>query len=353
MAKIIGLGEWFPDTVRTNADWSPELVKTFAEHLQRELVDIVDSEMNTDQYSAEGFKSEMTDPFVGSVERRVAEFDFPSYEAEILAAEDAIQKAGIDRKEIGVIYSWSVIPDIVNLNAASLIGKRLGIDDFCGFGFEGACASPIGQLMIAKSLVDTGEMKYCLLTQSHLMTRSFPLSHPASPNLGDAATAIIVGPDSHEGHEILTTHARSHGEHYGTVAWKRKEEPQSWLLPGGSYYLGTFDRKMAKELVQMTVKMGAQTTIEALNKINLTPADLDFFISVNPRKWIPAAIVKYMGLTEDKTLNTFEKYAHLGGCGPVANLLEAEKRNLLKKDDIVAVYAQGTGFVRSSLILRW
>jgi 3-oxoacyl-[acyl-carrier-protein] synthase-3 len=354
MAKIIGLGEWFPSTVRTNDAWSPELVEKFQSHLQRELVDVMGKKVDDmDSFSLAGFQSEANDPFVGTVQRYVADDSTASYEAEVFAANVAIKNSGIDPAKINAVYSWAVTPDIVNLTMATRIGKNVGAKEFFGFGIEGACTSFVAQLTIAKALVDTGEIEYALLTQSHLMTRTFPLSHPASPNLGDGATAILVGPDSHVGHSILTTHSRSDGDYADAVAWKRKEDNQAWYCGGGDYILGTFDRDRARELVLSTVKLGALTTTEALAKVNLTPNDLDFFVSMNPRKWIPSAIAQTMGLPETKTLNTFERYAHLGGCGTLANLMEAERLGYLKAGSLVGLYAQGSGFTRSSVILKW
>lgn len=354
MAKIISLGEWFPSTVRKNNEWSQEIVESFQKHMQRELVDVLDENpFNIDQYSLEGFKSEINDPFVGSVERRVADENMASHEAETLAGIDAVKKAGIDPLDIEGLYIWSLTPDIPNMTCANLVAQNIGMKNFFGFGFEGACASVVGQLMTAKALIDTQQVKFVLLIQSHLMTRACPMTHPASPNIGDCATAMLIGPDDYEGHIILSNYARSHGEHYNSIAWRRKDGDQLWLSSGGPYFLGSFDKNKAKELIQGTVKFGAQTTIEALARLNMTPKDIDFFISVNPRKWIPGAIVKTLGLSEDKTLNTFEKYSHLGGCGAPANLNEANKLGLLKVGDIVAMYSQGAGFTRGVSIIKW
>ena len=74
---------------------------------------------------------------------------------------------------------------------------------------------------------------------------------------------------------------------------------------------------------------------------------------MQPRKWIPVAITKLLGLKDNQTIETYEKYAHLGGCGPVVNLLEAVNNGLVKDGDIVALYAQGAGFTRTASIIKW
>lgn len=354
MAKIIGLGEWFPNKIRINSDWSKEIVEAFKASRQRELVDVFDdNNSNIDLYSKAGFQSEANDPFMGTKERRIAESHIPSSLAEAFAGEEAIAQAGIKAKDIGAVYSWAAIPDIPSLNSAPWIARQVGADNAFAFGLEGACTSALAQLIIASALVDSGQVKYVLLTQSHLITRAIPMAHPASPNVGDAATAILVGPNSEKGHMIYHTYARSHGEYCNAVVLRRRTGDQSWYLPGEGFSLGSFASHEAKELVQKTVTLGAQTVYEALLEKGKTFLDLNYFISVQPRKWVPSAIAQTMGLSSDKTIETFDKYAHLGGCGPVVNLIEASRQNKLNKGDLVGIYAQGAGFSRSAALIYW
>ena len=353
MAKIIGLGEWFPSTIRTNAAWSPELIDTFKKHLERALLDIVSADSKMDPISEENFGREMSDPFVGTIERRVVNPTDKSYDAEIAAAEMAIKESGIDPTLIGACYSYSFFSDMPHLTCAAHILKHFGAENAFGCGFDGACSSALVQKMAAKALVDSGQTKYVLITQSNFFTKGLMLEHPAAPSVGDAATSILIGPDDHEGHKILNVHARSHGDHYRSVGWRRKDDDGNWAAPGGAHYLGSFNSDGARELVQTTVKMGVKTVTSCLKEIAMTPADLSFFVSMSPRKWIPGAIAHYLGLTEHQTVETFDKYAHLGPCGALVNLMEARRLNLLNKGDKVGIYSQGAGFTRAAAIIEW
>lgn len=353
MAKIIGIGEWFPATVRTNAAWSPELIATFKKHLERDLLDVVSEDSKMDPISEANFGREMPDPFVGTIERRVVGPNDRSYDAEIAAAEMAIKESDIDPAQIGACYSYSFFSDMPHLTCAAHILKHFGATNAFGCGFDGACSSALVQLMVAKALVDSKQTKYVLITQSNFFTKGLMLEHPASPSVGDAATSILIGPDDHEGHRILNVHARSHGEHYRSVGWRRKDDDGNWAAPGGAHYLGSFNSDGARELVQTTVKMGVKTVTSCLSEINMISNDLNFFVSMSPRKWIPSAIAHYLGLKPEQTVETFEQYAHLGPCGAIVNLLEARRRNLLNEGDKVGIYSQGAGFTRAAAIIEW
>jgi len=74
---------------------------------------------------------------------------------------------------------------------------------------DAACASPCCSSRWRGSH-RVGRARSVLLTQSHLATRTFPLSHPASPCVGDGATAILVTASELPG--IQVTHSVTHGE---------------------------------------------------------------------------------------------------------------------------------------------
>jgi 3-oxoacyl-[acyl-carrier-protein] synthase-3 len=354
MAKIIGLGSWFPNKVRVNSDWDAATVQSWEKHNQRALADAtkVDQTAVLDSWTTKGFQAEAGDPFVGTVERRVVDDGVKAWDAETEAAKVAIEQAGIDPQLIDVVLSYSFVPDMACGNGAAMVMNNLGLKNAYAIGVDSMCSAAISHLALAKSLINSGDADYVLLTQSNFMTRGIPFGHPSSPSIGDAATAILVGHDGLDGHRILSVYSRTVRDQYEAVVWRRKEN-QNWWEPGESFYLGSFDPQKAKELVQQTLPIAADTTKSALDQIGMLEDDLDFFVSVQPRKWIPAGIAEMLGMKADQTIETFEKYAHLGCCGPIVNLIEAEQQEKLFEGDIVGVYAQGAGFTRATAIIKW
>ncbi len=218
-------------------------------------------------------------------------------------------------------------------------------------GVDAACASAIAQIALAGAMVESGRIRFALLTQSHLMTRAFPLGHPASPNVGDAATAIVVGPTERPG--ILATHAVSEGELYDAVAWRRsKENDTRWFEPGGASYLGSYAPDDARALMRNTVRIAADTVGEMMHSVRLPMERIGALASVQPRMWVPAAIAEALGRPSEIAPSTFEEYAHLGGCGVVTNLLAARRSGLVGKGSLTALYAQGAGFTRAAALLK-
>ena len=354
-ASVIGLGEWLPEQVRGNDAWPKAFgAKDASNAAHRELTDVTSgtSDDLCDRVTQRYVAREAGDPFLGTTRRRVAADAMTAVEAETLAGRAALEDAGIDGKDVGLVLSWAAVPDRIAPPSAPPVAYALGARSALAMGVDVACASAIAQIALASAMIESGRIRYALLTQSHLITRAFPLEYPASPNVGDAATAIVVGATERAG--VLATHAVSEGEYYDAVSWRRpREHDTRWFEAGGATFLGSYDADAARALIQNTVRIAAHTVREAAAIARVDVARIGFLACVQPRKWIPAAVAEVLDLPLDRAISTFDEYAHLGGCGPIVNLLAARREGKLTPGTLVALYAQGTGFTRAAALLDW
>jgi 3-oxoacyl-[acyl-carrier-protein] synthase III len=351
-ASILGLGQWLPATIRGNDAWPPQFGSQGAQGQHRELVEVpVGTQDECDRIVARYLAEEGPDPFMGTTYRRVADDAMSACEAESLAAMAALEDAGVSSSDIDTVISWSIVPDRVSLPSAPSVAHRIGATRAFGVGIDAACASAIAGLQLGASLIESGRATKVLLTQSHLVTRVFPLAHPASPNVGDAATAVVLG--DAEGPRVDMTWSLSEGQYYRAVTFRRPEDDPPWWQAGPDFYMGSLDRAAARHLVQNTVRFGAQTVGELARAAHVSPERIDVLVSVQPRKWIPSAIAEVLGLPVERASQTFDQFAHLGGCGVVANLIAARSRGMLTPGAIVALFAQGAGFSRAAALIRW
>lgn len=356
-AGIIGFASWFPETVRNNSDWPQAFVDNFnSKNIKEELKTLVDlkAEDTDNAMVIEYLQSEMNDPFFGTVERRVAPDSVDAVEAETLAARAVLQKTGINSEEITILISFSTLPDRIAPTSGNAVAFNIGATKAHCIGVDTGCASVLSQMMIAQSLIESGHAKYVLLVQSHLVLRGWAMMHPASPNVGDGATAMLMGPS--DKHRIVGSYALSDGSYYTSVTYTRgKKEDDSpwWKSSDKAFYLGSYDSAKAKKLIMNTINAGKEAIQQAISPTPYQINDIDLVLSVQPRKWVPEGIAISLGLQPSAVVQTFEKYAHLGPCGVIANLEEAESQSKLKPDTLVALYAQGAGFCTTSVIIKW
>jgi 3-oxoacyl-[acyl-carrier-protein] synthase-3 len=353
---IRGLATWFPDTVRTNDAW-PEAFATprvAAATTDRTFMDIPhDHDDLAGRISARHIADERLDPFIGAVERRVADDAMSSREAEAIAAARALKDAGVRGEDVDVVMSWAMIPDRISPSGANYVAHAIGAERALAWGVDAACASSLVQLKTAAGLIASGQAKVVLLTQSHLITRSFPMAHPASPGLGDGACALVVTGDDGP-FRLGRIEGRTHGEHFLSVTFVRDSDPEDppWYLPGGRSRVGAVDGEGARYLMKETVRMGVRTMRELADAAGVDPESIDTFCAVQPRAWIPGAIAECLGLGKRAAVHTYESVAHLGGCGPVVNWHAAREQGRLKPGSTLGLYAQGAGFVRMGALVH-
>ena len=349
-ACVSGLGTWHPTTIRHNDAWPPEFGALRAG--DRTFNDIPPPLGDAAALAEHHLELEAADPFLGARERRVAD-GITAADAEFAAARAALEDGGVTPGQVDAVISYTTVPDRILPATAGLVAHRLGATRAVAFGMDAGCATLIAQLITAAGMVEAGLARHVLLTQSHLLLRAVPLLHPATPGLGDAATACIVS--SRGRWRIVTLHAQTHGEFHDAVTWVRDDDADHeapWWKQGCDYRLGSKNRPQAKQLMRDTVQFGAQTVREAADKANLRVEQLAHFFSVQPRGWIPGAIAQHLGLPIETALTTYEKYAHIGACGPIVNWHTAHHAGSLTPAAKLALYAQGAGFTRGAAILE-
>lgn len=355
-AGILGFASWFPEAIRKNDEWPQTFIDNFKNRSVAEDLNTFVNLRAEDTDNAMVIKylqAEMGDPFFGTKHRRIASATTTSVDAETFAADAVLKKTGVKGNDVSIVMAYSSLPDRIMPSSANAVAFNVGATHAHCIGIDTACASTLSQIILAQSLIESGQAKYVLLVQSHLVLRGWPILHPASPNVGDGATALLMGIS--DKHTIAGSYAVSQGEHYETVTYTRgKKDDVGWWLPGDKgFYLGSHDSVKAKELIMNTINAGKDTIQCAINSSRHAVSDIGVVLSVQPRKWVPEGIARALSLPSTTAVQTFEDYAHLGPCGIIANLEEAEKKSMLQPGTVVAMYAQGAGFCRASVIVEW
>ena len=350
-AAISGLGAWYPEEVRGNDAWPMDFGKKGRSEGDRTFNDIPEALDAVAQVTNRYLEAEQDDPFLGVRERRFAPSRISSVEAECFAARQALMDANLAPADIDVVISYSVTPDRLTPASGPKVAHVLGIKNAVCWGMDAACATALVQIATAKALIESGQARNVLLTQSHLLLRTFPLLHPAAPGLGDAATAVVVSADGR--FPILETVAHTHGEFYDSVTWIRDGEKDTpWWQAGSGFRVGSRDHAGAKQLQRDTVSFSVSTLREVIAKAGVDSERISWLASVEPRGWVPRAVAEILGLEASRVSSVYRERGHLGACGPIANLELAHREKTTEKSGLIALYAQGAGFTRSAILLQ-
>ena len=359
-AGIVGMGLWVPDEIRYNLAWPLSFVEAFDEKRQERTerdftnVDRRPAPRPYEDLFLRHAGPHAADPFKSATVRRIASPDVPTVEGDTIAARRALEDAAVDPHDVDRILSSAIVPDRLAPSNGAGIQHLLGCKNAPGIGVEGFCSSAVAQLDLAAALVESGRARFVLCIQSHQIARANDLEDPSSPIFGDGTSAFLVGAvPSDRGLVHLT--CDGDGSLAGAVTWRYKATPNVawWANAVGPICPGT-DDPAAVRLVADNSLAWPIDTIKRLCEEASVPIDAVAAVAtIQPFLWYAPAIAEGLGLPAERVPTTFATYAHLGGAGPIANLIEARRRGLLCDGAAVVLYAHGAGVTRYSALLRW
>lgn len=349
---IWGLGAYLPPTVRTNDWWSSKIVDEWKTRLARRFTNMSDVKDLTPgaRMVLEATAKYADDPFEGAKERRVMDDAMTGTDMGILAAKEAMERAGVTAKDIDFLLVHSVAPDYHNTPDGCRIHLELGISPSCYTAtIDNACSGFLSSFTLAQGLIATGTGKVGLLVQCNPMSRLLRPSDPWSAAFGDAATAVVVGRVS-EGRGILAqahhTDGRFHGGLVTSVPGKRWHDD-------GPVSVHVADHEKARGMVMAIPDAGKSLIESTLAKANIRKEEVTFLAPHQATVWFGDVIQEFVGLPNAKRVNTFPWTTSLSSCNLPIVMSVGEREGLLKDDDIVVMFSGASGMIAGTLVCRW
>ncbi len=239
--KILGTGSYLPKQVRTNADLE-------------KMVDTSDEWIVTR---------------TGIRERRIAAPDETVSTMGYEAAQRALEMAGIDKEQIGLIVVATTSATHAFPSAACQVQNMLGIKGCPAFDVAAACAGFTYALSIADQYVKSGAVKYALVIGADVLARTCdPTDRGTIIIFGDGAGAVLLGQSEEPG--IISTHLHADGR-YGELLTLPNADR---VNPDSSIYL----TMAGNEVFKVAVTELAHIVDETLEANNLDRAALDWLV---------------------------------------------------------------------------
>jgi 3-oxoacyl-[acyl-carrier-protein] synthase-3 len=322
-AKIVGLGTYLPKKVLTNLDLE-------------KMVDTSDEWIKTR---------------TGIRERRIAEKGTATSELAYMAAKSAIKNAGLRPKDIELIIVATITPDMQFPSTSCMVQKKLGAFSAACFDIGAACSGFIYGMNIAREFLANGTYKNALIIGAELLSTIVDWSDRNTCILfGDGAGAAVLVPSKSNG--IISTYLGADGR-----------DSELLTLPGGgSRFPATYEtlnnklhflKMSGNEVFKMAVRIMADAVNKALSKCNLTCKDIDCLIPHQANIRIIKSVAKRINLCDEKVYINLERYGNMSSASTAVALAEAVKTGKIKKGDIVALVAFGSGLTWGASVLKW
>lgn len=314
--KIIGTGSYLPEQVRTNADLE-KMVET------------------TDEWIVTR---------TGIRERRIAGPDETVATMGFHAAERALEMAGVDKDDIGLIVVATTSSSHAFPSSACMIQQMLGIKDAAAFDLAAACAGFTYALSVADQYIKNGAVKHALVIGADVLARTLdPEDRGTIILFGDGAGAVVLGASEEQG--IISTHLHADGR-YGqllTLANQDRANPQEvpYLTMAGN------------EVFKVAVTELAHIVEETLQANNLDREALDWLVPHQANLRIINATARKLGMGMEKVVVTLDRHGNTSAASVPAALDEAVRDGRIQRGQLILLEAFGGGFTWGSALVRF
>ncbi len=268
----------------------------------------------------------------------------------IKAAQDLINKKGIDPKTIELVIVATATPDMKAASTASFTATEIGAINAFSFDMDAACSSFLYGMSVAASYIESGRYKNVLLIGADKMSSIINYKDRATCIIfGDGAGAVLFEPNE-EGLGLQDEYLRSDGTGreflqatYGGSSFPITAEA---IEKGGQYAF-----QEGKTVFKNAVFNMADATVKILERNNLTKKDVDWLAAHQANKRIIDATAQRIELEEEKVMINIHKYGNTTSA--TLPLLLSDYESQLKKGDNVIFAAFGGGFNWGAIYLKW
>jgi len=260
------------------------------------------------------------------------------------AARSALDAAGLEPGDIGLIVLATATPDQTFPSSATKVQALLGIDDCIAFDVHAVCTGFLYALTVADSMLRGGSAKRALVIGSETFSRILDWEDRGTCVLfGDGAGALVL--EARDGEQgIIATKLHADGRHNDLL-----------YVDGGPSTTGTVGklRMKGREVFRHAVVNLADVLNEVLADAGMTSAQVDWVVPHQANSRILDATARKLGLPPEKVVVTVDQHANTSAASVPLALDTAVRDGRIKPGDLVVLEAMGGGFTWGAAVLRY
>jgi len=246
----------------------------------------------------------------------------------------------------------TVTPDYPFPSTAALLQNSIKAVNASAFDISAACSGFIYATSIVDKFIKAGTVKTALVVGAEVLSRIIDWTDRNSCLLfGDGAGAVVLHADNGTS-GILDTFMMSDGSN-----WELLYQPAPGNRNPASYKVVderlAFIRMQGNEVFKLAVRAMEDAACKVLSAGNMTPADVDLFIPHQANRRIIDAIGKRLGIPNEKVYVNIERFGNTSSASIPIALDEANRKGLVKQDNILLLDAFGGGMAWGAVTVRW
>ena len=268
----------------------------------------------------------------------------------IKAAQNLLEKANLDPKEIDLVIMATATPDMPVASTGVYVATEIGATNAFAFDLQAACSSFLYGMSTASAYIASGKYKKVLLIGADKMSSIIDYTDRATCIIfGDGAGAVLFEPNT-EGLGLQDEILKSDGIGREFL----KIEAGGSILPPSEETIKNkqhFVFQDGKTVFKYAVSGMADVSEKIMQRNNLSHDDINWLVAHQANRRIIDATSNRMGLDESKVLINIQKYGNTTSA--TLPLLLSDFENQLKKGDNIIFAAFGGGFTWGAIYLKW
>ena len=314
---VLGCGAYLPERIVTNAELAAKVDTSDEWIVQR----------------------------TGIRQRHIAAEGEVTSDLALIAAQRALDHAGLKASEIDLIVLGTATPDNTFPATATKVQARLGMTRGAAFDVQAVCSGFIFALATADNFLKTGMAKTALVIGAETFSRILDWTDRQTCVLfGDGAGAVVLRAEEGSERGILSTHIHTDGAHYDLL----------YVDGGPSSTMTTGHVRMeGKEVFRHAVHRLSEVVDEALSQHHLTARDIDWLVPHQANKRIIDGVGRKLALDPGKVVVTVDRHANTSAASIPLAFAEAVHDGRIKRGDLVLLEAMGGGLSWGAGLLRW
>jgi 3-oxoacyl-[acyl-carrier-protein] synthase-3 len=263
-----------------------------------------------------------------------------------IAAERALEAAGMSAKDIDLIVLATATPDQTFPATATKVQNNLGCNGGIAFDVAAVCSGFLYALGTADSMLRTGMAKRALVIGAETFSRILDWEdRPTCVLFGDGAGALVLEAQdvAEDGPGVIDTKLHADGKHNELL-----------YVDGGPSTTGTVGklRMKGREVFRHAVVNLADVLRETLASSGFTAADIDWVVPHQANARILDATARKLGLPAEKVIVTVDQHANTSAASVPLAFDVGIRDGRIKKGDLVMFEAMGGGFTWGASLVR-
>lgn len=277
--------------------------------------------------------------------RHLAPSGTTSSEIGLIAAQKALEMAGVAAADLDLIIVATSTPDFIFPSTACLIQGKLGNKGAAAFDVQAVCAGFTYALGIAEKFICSGTHKKALVIGAEVFSRILDWNDRGTCVLfGDGAGAVVLEASDKPG--ILATAMHADGSQSGILNVPGQ-------ICGGQVTGDPFLRMDGQAVFKFAVRVLADIAEEVCQAADIQTSDVDWLIPHQANIRIIDATGKRLGVGRDKVIVTVDRHGNTSAASVPLALDEAVRDGRIQRGQKVLLEGVGGGFTWGAALLEF